>query len=66
MAAELGIRGFVRNQPDGSVYCEAEGEEGQIQHFLDFCGQGSPMSTVTSVEVKMVEPSNFKVFQILK
>jgi len=25
-AEELGIKGFVRNMPDGSVYIEAEGE----------------------------------------
>jgi acylphosphatase len=24
-ARELGLRGFVRNQPDGSVYIEASG-----------------------------------------
>jgi acylphosphatase len=65
MAAELGIRGFVRNLPDGSVYCEAEGEEADIQLFLDFCGQGSIMSNVTSVDVKMTEPKHFKIFQIL-
>jgi acylphosphatase len=26
-AEELGISGFVQNEPDGSVYIEAEGEE---------------------------------------
>jgi acylphosphatase len=66
MAQSLGIKGFVCNEPDGSVYCEAEGEENNIQQFLDFCGQGSPMSLVKEMEVKRMPKAGFSVFEILK
>ncbi len=62
-ALELGITGFVQNQPDGSVYCEAEGNHEQLQHFLDWCGIGSPMTDVKSVDVEMKEKIGFKVFE---
>jgi len=65
-AVELGITGFVQNLPDGSVYCEAEGSFDNLQHFLDWCGIGSPMSDVKSVDVEMKEKTGFKVFEVRK
>ena len=32
-AHELGVKGFVKNQPDGSVYIEAEGTPSAIKEF---------------------------------
>lgn len=63
-AAELGISGFVKNQPDGSVYCEAEGDAHALQNFLDWCGIGSPMSEVRSVNVETKEPVGYTGFEI--
>lgn len=63
-AVELSITGFVLNKPDGSVYCEAEGTEGDLQNFLDMCGIGSAMSDVKSVDVEMKEKVGFKVFEV--
>lgn len=34
VADSLGISGFVKNQPDGSVYLEAEGESEILDSFL--------------------------------
>ena len=65
-ALELGVFGFVKNMPDGSVYCEAEGNEAALQLFLDWCGMGSPMSNVTSVEVETREKKGFVVFEMQK
>ncbi|MBL4736088.1 MAG: acylphosphatase, partial [Flavobacteriales bacterium] len=36
-AGRLGLRGFVRNEPDGSVYAEVEGEENEINEFVKWC-----------------------------
>lgn len=36
-ADRLGIKGFVRNEPDGSVYIEAEGEEEKLNQFMECC-----------------------------
>jgi len=38
-ARSYGIKGFVRNEPDGSVYMEVEGEEMNLGLFLDWCSK---------------------------
>lgn len=63
-AIELGVLGFVKNQSDGSVYCEAEGDASALQHFLDWCGIGSPMSDVRSVNVETKERVGYTAFEI--
>jgi acylphosphatase len=51
-AQRLGLCGFVRNEPDGSVYAEAEGERETLQQFLDWCRRGPPHARVDRVEVE--------------
>lgn len=50
MADELGLAGFVRNEPDGTVYAEVEGETASVEQFLAWCRQGSPDATVEQVQ----------------
>ena len=45
-AYEEGITGLVRNEPDGSLYIEAEGREESINRFVDWCKIGPPGSKV--------------------
>lgn len=45
-AKELGITGFARNEPDGTVYIEAEGEEENLEKFLEWCHRGPPFAHV--------------------
>lgn len=49
-AERLGLRGFVRNEPDGSVYAEAEGEREALDLFVDWCRRGPPHARVDAVE----------------
>ena len=51
-AEELGLMGFVRNEDDGSVYLEAEGEKEGLEKFLKWCAEGPPESKVEHVEVE--------------
>ena len=37
IADQLSIKGFVRNQADGSVYIEAEGDQFSINYLVDWC-----------------------------
>lgn len=48
---ELGIKGFARNESDGSVYLEAEGEKEALDKFLEWCKRGPPSARVERVEV---------------
>lgn len=50
-ARRLGVRGSVRNRPDGSVEVVAEGDREVVDRFLDWCRQGPPRATVTGISV---------------
>ncbi|MFH1749918.1 MAG: acylphosphatase, partial [bacterium] len=45
-ARDLDLTGFVRNEPDDSVYIEVEGEEENLNQFIDFCKSGSDHAEV--------------------
>lgn len=63
-ADELGIAGFVRNQPDGSVYIEAEGDEDQLRNYQAWCQTGPRRAQVESVRTEEGELQNFSRFSI--
>jgi acylphosphatase len=64
MAHSLGIKGFVKNLYDGSVYIEAEGTEVQLQHFLHWCQEGPAYANVNEVFTDAGEVKGFKFFDI--
>jgi len=64
-ADELGVTGLVRNQPDGSVYIEAEGSDAQLNEFMAWCQHGPRLSNVESCEVKEGTEKGFIKFSIL-
>ena len=64
VADQLGIKGFVLNQPDGSVYIEAEGDDFALESLIEFCEEGAE---VESVEIeKLDQTKGFKNFEVLK
>lgn len=54
-ARELGLSGWVRNEPDGSVTLEAEGEESQLHELRRWCEKGPPMARVERVHDRYAE-----------
>jgi acylphosphatase len=64
LAAEVGVTGFVKNQADGSVYVEAEGEDHLVDVFVEHCKLGPPHSQVTRFNLKAIDPQDFKEFTI--
>jgi len=63
-AEELGLTGFVRNEADGSVYAEAEGELAAIERFINWCKEGPPQASVTQVSTTEGEVQHFQSFTI--
>jgi acylphosphatase len=63
-AERLGLSGFVRNEPDGSVYAEAEGEREALDRFVDWCRRGPPQARVERVEVEKGTVKGFKGFVV--
>ncbi|AAY80750.1 acylphosphatase [Sulfolobus acidocaldarius] len=51
-AARLGIKGYAKNLPDGSVEILAEGYEEALYKLLDQIKRGPPLSKVEKVDVK--------------
>lgn len=67
VADQSGVKGFVRNEADGSVYIEAEGEQWELDAFVDWCNEGPDRAKVEACEVtELAELKGFKDFVILK
>ena len=52
LADKLGLRGWVRNLPDGRVEAVFEGDKGAIEEMLEFCRRGPPGARVSGVKVR--------------
>ncbi|MBZ0237038.1 MAG: acylphosphatase [Deltaproteobacteria bacterium] len=50
-ARRLGLAGWVRNLPDGSVELEAQGPTDVVEQLLAWCRKGPSLARVTSVDV---------------
>ena len=64
MANRLDIKGFVRNEPDNSVFIEACGESDNLEKFIQWCHKGPDNSFVEKVDVHDVSPKKFSAFDI--
>jgi len=65
-ALRLGLHGWVRNEPDGSVLIKAEGKEESLRELMRWCQQGPPLAAVTKVEVEAFAMEGLKEFTILR
>ena len=63
-ARELGVKGFVKNMADGSVYAEAEAEPDIIDSFIEFCRKGPYWARVSDVKVQDAPVKDFADFSI--
>lgn len=64
VADQLGIKGIVRNEPNGDVFIEAEGDNISLEMFLDWCREGPENAIVTSVETHEGDLKNYRNFEI--
>lgn len=63
-ADELNIKGIARNEPDGSVYIDAEGDEQNLKRFVEWCKQGPRLARVDRCEIEEKATQNFDHFSI--
>jgi acylphosphatase len=66
VAAQLGVKGFVRNEPNGSVYIEAEGDDFSLESFLEWCHEGPERAIVEKVDTAEGEVKNYRNFEVVK
>ena len=65
-ARELGLNGWVRNLPDGSVETLAEGEEAALTQYVTRLRYGPLTSRVDGVAVESAEPQGLTSFEITR
>lgn len=66
IADQLSIKGFIKNQPDGTVYIEAEGDKFSLGYLLEWCHEGPDKAVVEKVEVSEGELKNYLNFEVIK
>ncbi|MBN2658022.1 MAG: acylphosphatase [Spirochaetales bacterium] len=64
-ARALGLRGWVRNEMDGSVSARFEGDENSFDSYLEWLRTGPPSASVSSVDFRELNPdSDLGQFQV--
>lgn len=66
VADQIGIKGIVKNLPDGTVFIEAEGEDFLMEDFIDWCKYGPDDARVDDISIEEIEAKNYRNFNILK
>ena len=63
-AQRLGVAGWVRNEPDGSVLLHAEGDDDAVDALVAWCRPGPSMAKVDDVAVRDAAPSGATSFDV--
>jgi acylphosphatase len=64
MAERYGVRGWVRNLPDGSVEAVFEGPAEDVDRLVEWSRQGPRSAVVEDVRVRAEPPEGISGFQI--
>jgi acylphosphatase len=63
-ATAHGVRGWVRNLPDGTVEAVFEGSSAAVQRLVEWTRQGPPLAIVDRVLVWEEDPEGLTGFEI--
>ncbi len=63
-ARRFSLSGFIRNEPDGSVYAEAEGAPSDVGGFIRWCRKGPSNARIESVETREIKIRNDDEFEV--
>ena len=66
VADQLGVKGYVMNEPNGDVTIAAEGDKLSLEMFLEWCHEGPQHAVVNLVESHEGELKNYRNFEIVK
>lgn len=66
-AQNLGLTGWVKNMPDGTVEIVLQGEKAKLQRMKEWLTEGSPHSIVTNVSYREItENMTYNDFKIIR
>lgn len=64
-ADNLGVKGYVRNLPEGKLGVVIEGEKDAVNKLVEWCKKGPSSANVNNIEIKEEKPTNeFKQFEV--
>ena len=63
-AQRLGVGGWVRNEPDGSVAAYVEGDPDAVDAFVAWLHQGPPAARVERVDVEETRATGATSFDV--
>lgn len=66
VADQLGIKGFVFNKTDGTVFIEAEGDPFALESFLEWCQEGPENAVVENVTSAEGDMKNYRNFEVIR
>ena len=64
-ADKLGLKGWVRNEPDGSVLIEVCGESEIVEQLIEWCNNGPMLARVDEVIVSDISTQYDSGFSII-
>jgi acylphosphatase len=65
-AREVGVQGWVRNRPDGTVEAVFEGSEEQVVEMVRYCGEGPRWARVERLEEFEETPEGLGGFGVVR
>ena len=65
-AKKLNIKGYVKNNPDGTVEAVFEGDEDNIYKMIELCKRGPERARVDKIDIKDIEINNYQDFRIIR
>jgi acylphosphatase len=64
-ALRRGVKGWVRNCPDGSVELVAEGNRREVDELLSWCRHGPPSARVDHIDIEAEDfKAEFRDFRV--
>ena len=63
-AMRLGVTGWVRNEPDGSVAAHFEGDDEAVDAMVEWCRSGPSMARVRNVAVRPARAAGLSSFDV--
>lgn len=65
-ADRLGLNGWVKNNPDGSVEFYSVGSEVELSYFLDLVKRGNDFSVIENIEINDAAIESLNSFKVVQ